>query len=224
MVRIEGVRLMSEEVGSSSTEIKRLEKRRGRIWGFLRREKAGEVSPLSPWQIAGRLRHLLMSSMKTASSYMRGKMGENGLKELLEHQAAEFAINVRRRSWGADQLAANLIRLNLQPLGMKAEYEGNKEAATIIVNTCPLPQRFLQEPELLAAFFESEMKGFKGLQSLGDSLTAKGEWPPKTVEVCFLCRVVMPRVGEEVGFEWEQGITEDKPPRCFFNINIRRNE
>lgn len=215
---------MSEAEERPSSGIKRLERRRGRIWGFLRRERPGVVSSLSPLQIAGRLRHLMMSSVKTAGSYVRRRMGEDGLREMMEHQATEFALNVRRRSWGADQLAGSLIKLNFQPLGMDAEYEGDSKAATILVKSCPLPQRFLQSPELLVGFFESDMGDFKGLQSLGESLTAKGEWPPKTMETCFLCRVVMPRVGDEVGFEWERGVTDDKPPRCFFKIKVGHNK
>lgn len=210
---------MSEAQSDSSARIKKLESRKGRIWGFIRRRPKGEVQPLSPFGMVGRLRHLLMSTVKTISSYVRSNMGERTLREMFDHQAEEFASHSVNWNFGADQIAEKIIQLNFQPLGIKAEYSGDREAARIVVSDCPLPQRYMQDPELLLEIYESEDKGFKELLSLGDSLTAKGEWPPKRPEACSLCRVVIPRVGQKTGFTWEHGMTDDKPPRCFFNIS-----
>lgn len=215
---------MGEAAATPSAGIKRLEKKRGRLWGFVRRGLPGVVSPLDPSMTAGRLRHLMTSFVKTMSSYVKSRMGEDVLKDMLEHQAEEFASNVGQWRWGAAQIAENLIRLNFQPLGMQAEYSGDSEAARIVVKSCPLPQRFLQNPELLMAFFESEGQDFKGLLALGESLTAKGEWPPKTLEACSLCKVVIPRVGEKMDFTWEHEMTDDKPPNCSFDIRTTHNK
>jgi hypothetical protein len=215
---------VGEEAATSSAGIKRLEKKRGRLWGFVRRGLPGVVSPLSPSMTTGRLRHLMTSFVKTMSSYVKNRMGEDVLRDMLEHQAEEFASNLGPWRWGAAQIAENLIRLNFQPLGMQAEYTVDGEAARIIVKSCPLPQRFLQNPELLMAFFESEAQDLKSLISLGESLTARGEWPPKTLEVCSLCKMVIPRVGKQMGFTWEHELTDDKPPICSFNIRITHNK
>jgi len=211
---------MSEASTVSSTGIRRLEKKKGRLWGFLRKRPPGEVEPLPASMIAGRLRHLMMTVTRTMGSYVRGKMGEGTLRDMLEYQADEFASNVIRAGRGADQIARLLIKLNFQPLGMKAEYTGDSEAARIVVIKCPLPERFLQRPELLVTFFEPEGDWLEGLRGLGDSLTARGEWPPKPIEACSLCKVVVPRVGEKIGFTWEHGMTVDKPPQCYFKIKL----
>lgn len=208
---------MSTEGGKKPTGIKRLERKRGRLWGFLGRGEEGVV-PLPPSDMIGRLRHLLMSSVKTMTSFIRNQLGEGILNEMLDHQASEFATYGMKLPWGADQMAENIIRLNFQPLGIEAEYTGNREEAFITVKNCPLPDRFLQNPELLTILGGAEREGFKGFISLGDSLTARGEWPPKRPEVCSLCRVVLPRVSEEMGFAWTYGLTDDKPPQCFFTL------
>jgi hypothetical protein len=207
---------MAIEGEKKPTGIKRLERKRGRLWGFLGRGEEGIV-PLSPSEMISRLRHLMMSSVKTTTSFIRNQLGEGTLNEMLNHQAAEFASNRMKLSYGADQMAENIIRLNFQPLGIEAEYKGNREEASITVKNCPLPDRFLRNPELLI-LSGAERGGFSGLQSLGESLTARGEWPPKRPEVCSLCRVMLPRVSEEMGFAWTYGLTKDKPPQCFFTL------
>ena len=78
------------------TGIKRLEKRKGRLWGFIRREAPGTVEPLNPLRMTYRLRHLMMSSIKTTGSFLRRRLGERGLTSMFEHQADEFASSFRR--------------------------------------------------------------------------------------------------------------------------------
>ena len=211
---------MTAEGEKKPTGIKRLERKRGRLWGLLGQGEEGIV-PLSPSDMISRLRHLMMSSVKTMTSYIRTQLGEETLNEMLDHQAAEFASQGMKLPWGADQIAENIIRLNFQPLGIEAEYTGNREEASITVKNCPLPERFLRNPELLTVLSGVEREGFKGLIGFGDSLTAKGEWPPKRPEVCSLCRVMLPRVSEEMGFAWTYGLTYAKPPQCFFTLKSR---
>ena len=211
---------MTDREKQKLTGIKRLEKKRGRIWGFLRREEEG-VPPMKSSDTIYRLRHLLMSSVKTMTSFIRTQLGEETLSEMLDYQASEFASHGMKLYWGADQIAENIIRQNFQPLGIETEYIGNREEASMTVNSCPLPNRFLQNPELLTILSGAREEGFSGLTTLGDSLTSKGEWPPKKPEICSLCRVMLPKVSEEMGFEWTYGLTEDKPPKCFFTLKSR---
>jgi len=211
---------MSEAPEKPSTGIKRLEKKKGRLWGFLRRKVPGMVNPLSPGRMAQRIRHLFISSIKTTSSYMRGLVGDSGLRSMFEYQAREFASGWGKWRWSADRIAEQMIRLNFQPLGMKAEYSGDAEVATIVVTKCPLPQKFLEEPEFLVELsFDSELKS--PIEDLRvSSHTARGEWPPRSVEACAVCRIVTPRIGEKLGFTWERGLTDHKPPQCFFTIRV----
>ncbi len=204
------------------TGIKRLEKKKGRLWGFMLREAPGKVKPLSPTSTAGRLRHLMMSTIKTTSSFLKSKMGENGPASMFEHQANEFASRYENRSFRADMLAKNTIRFNFQPLGAEASYSGDAEAARIVVERCPLPQRFLNQPEFLEQI-TFDQKPLIEMQS-ADTLTGKGEWPPKRIEPCSMCKILMPRIGEKLGFKWESGLTKDTPPRCFFTITVNREK
>ena len=215
-----GSEILTVKGKKKPTGIKRLEKKRGRIWGFLKREEEG-VPPMKASDMVYRLRHLLMSSVKTMTSFIRSQLGEDTLSEMLDYQASEFASHGMKMYWGADQIAENIIHQNFQPLGIEAEYNGNREEASITVNICPLPNRFLQNPELFTTLSGARNEGFSGLTSLGDSLTSKGEWPPKKPEICSLCRVMLPKVSEEMGFTWIYGLTGDKPPKCFFTLQSR---
>lgn len=213
---------MSEPQEGSPTGIKRLEKKKGRLWGFMLREEPGKVTPLPQISMTRRLRHLMMSSIKTTGSYMRNRMGDGGLRGMFEHQANEFADAWRMRLFGADQIARDMIRYNFQPLGMEAEYSGDNEVVKIVVTRCPLPQRFLQNPEFLAEIaIETEEKGIIDGLRLYESLTAKGEWPPKSIEACSLCKIVVPKMGERLGFAWEHSLTDDQPPRCVFILRTK---
>ena len=203
------------------TGIKRLEKRKGRLWGFIRREAPGTVEPLNPLRMTYRLRHLMMSSIKATGSYLRRRLGERGLTGMFEHQADEFASSFRRTHLLADALARNTILYNFQPLGMEASYSGDAEVAMIVVESCPLPQRFLTRLE----FLEEQSFDLPPLITTtafaSDTLTSRGEWPPKKVESCNVCRIVMPKMGEKLGFDWEIGLTEQKPRRCTFTIRVK---
>jgi len=209
---------MSETLESPSG-IKRLEKKKGRFWGFLRREAPGIVTPLSSIRMTQRLRNLIMSSIKTMSSFLRSRIGEKGLTSFFEHQAEEFASSSKGSPFKADILARDTIRFNFQPLGMEAAYSGDAEVAQIVVESCPLPERLIQQSKFLEdRTFEQKslLEGFGG-----DTLTARGEWPPKKVESCYLCRIVMPKIGEKLGFKWESGLTKGIYPRCVFTIRMR---
>jgi hypothetical protein len=201
--------------------IKKLEKRKGRLWGFIRREAPGTVEPLNPIRMTKRLRHLMMSSIKTTSSYLRRRLGERELTSMFEHQADEFASSWMRTVLLADALARNMILYNFQPLGMEANYSGDAEVATIVVESCPLPQRFLNQPEILEERSFDLPPLLSSTDFASDTLTARGEWPPKRLESCNMCRVVMPKMGERLGFEWEVGLTEKKPRRCMFTIRVK---
>lgn len=211
---------MTERNKQKLTGIKRLEKKRGRLWGFLKREEDG-VPPIPASDMIYRLRHLLMSSVKTMTSFIRTQLGEETLSEMLDYQASEFASHGMKLYWGADQIAENIIRQNFQPLGIETEYYGDRDEASITVNHCPLPNRFLQNPELLTILSGAREEGFSGLTTLGDSLTSKGEWPPKKPEICSLCRVMLPKVSDEMGYAWKYSLTEDKPPKCFFTLQSK---
>jgi len=209
------------ETQERQTGIKRLEKRRGRLWGFIRREAPGTVEPLNPLRMTHRLRHLMMSSIKTTSSYLRSRLGERGLTGMFEHQADEFASSWKRTDLRADVLARNTILYNFQPLGLEANYSGDAEVATIVVESCPLPQRFLSKPEFLwESSFEQPFLITPAMFA-SDTLTSRGEWPPKKVESCNVCRIVMPKMGERLGFDWEIGLTKQKPRRCMFTIRAK---
>ena len=210
------------DIPERSAGIKRLEKKKGRLWGILSRVAPGTVEPLSPVGMTQRLRHIMMSSIKTTGSFLRSRMGEMGLKNMFEHQAEEFASSAMRPHIRADLLAKNTIRFNFQPLGMEASYSGDAESARILVERCPLPQRFLDKPEFLEQLTFEQRPLLEGFQA--DTLTARGEWPPKKVESCSVCRIVMPRVGEKLGFEWTGGLTGDAPPKCFFTISVKPEE
>jgi hypothetical protein len=201
--------------------IKRLEKRKGRLWGFIRRGDPGTVEPLNPLRMTKRLRHLMMSSIKTTSSYLRRRLGERELTSMFEHQADEFASSWMRTVLLADAMARNMILYNFQPLGMEANYSGDAEVATIVVESCPLPQRFLNQPEFLEERSFDLPPLLSSTDFASDTLTSRGEWPPKRVESCNMCRVVMPKMGERIGFEWEVGLTEQKPRRCMFTIRVK---
>ncbi len=163
-----------------------------------------------------------MSTIKTTGSYLRSRMGENGLTSMFEHQADEFASRYEKRSFRADMLARSTIRFNFQPLGAEASYSGDAESARIMVDRCPLPQRFLNRPEFLEQI-TFDQKPLLEMQS-ADTLTGKGEWPPKRIEPCSMCKILMPRIGEKLGFEWESGLTNDAPPRCFFTITVSQEK
>ncbi|UCH57540.1 MAG: hypothetical protein JSV18_01060 [Candidatus Bathyarchaeota archaeon] len=213
---------MGERNQQSKAGIKRLEKKGGRLWGFLVREEPGKVTPLTSERTTRRLRHLMMSSTKTTGSYMRSQMSDERLKELFEFQAEEFANAWRRGVHGADQIARDLIRYNFQPFGMEAEYSGDREVARIVVSKCPLPQRFLQDPEFLSeTSFESGGKNMIENLRFFESLSAKGEWPPKNVEVCAVCKIVLPEIGGRLGFNWEYAISDDQPPKCLFTVSVK---
>jgi len=206
------------ETSERQTGIKRLEKRKGRFWGFLRRSDPGTVEPLSPIRMTQRLRHLMMLSIKATSSFLRSRMGERGLTSLFEHQAEEFASSSKGSLLKADILARDTIIFHFQPLGMEAVYSGDAEVAQIVVESCPLPERLIQGAQFLAdRVFEHEilLEGFGG-----DTLTARGEWPPKKDESCYLCRIVMPKIGEKLGFKWEHSLTKGIYPRCIFTIKM----
>jgi hypothetical protein len=211
---------MASDQQEAPSGIKRLEKRKGRLWGFLRREDPGVVTPLSSDRMTRRLRNLIMYSTKTMGSFLRSRMGERGLTSLFEHQAEEFASSWRKSLYGADKLARDTIMYNFQPLGIEAVYSGDREVAQIVVEECPLPQRLMRQPEFLEEITFVEKSLLSSSDFAGDNLTAKGEWPPKKLESCSVCRIVMPRIGERLGFEWEIGMTKAIPRRCLFTIRV----
>ena len=163
----------------------------------------------------------MMSSIKTTSNYLKSKFGEISLKNLFEHQAEEFASNTKRSRFRADYLARDTILYNFQPLGIEATYSGNADEAKIFVKNCPLPQRFLGQPEFLEQITFDQKQLFTDFG--GDTLTAKGEWPPKRDESCNVCRIVMPEIGKKLGFEWEWGLTTDTYRKCFFTIKVKQD-
>lgn len=215
--------MQSEE--KKATGIKRLETRIGRLWGF-RREEKGVVARLSPEKTVGRLVHLFIAFMDTIGSFLRDKMGESGLKSVFEYEGEKFGEGLEKWAWRADDIAKNMIRLNFQPFGMEARYSGDKEKATIVVEKCPLPERFLQSVEYLR---EStiEQKGaivVNGMFASLDRVSSSWDWPPKKTEVCATCRIVMPKLGKKLGFSWKHRITNDVPPKCVFDIEIIKRQ
>ena len=215
--------MQSEE--KKATGIKRLETRIGKLWGF-RREKKGEVSKLSPEKTIGRLVRLFIASVDTVSSFLREKMDESSLKSMFEYQGERFSEGWEKQTWRADDIAENMIRLNFQPFGINAQYTGNKEKATIVVEKCPLPEKFLQPVEYLKEFTVEQPLAIRGDEMFAslDRYSPGRDWPPKKTEVCATCRIVMPELGKKLGFSWKHHITDDIPPKCVFNIEIVKHK
>lgn len=208
------------ETQETPTGIKRLEKRKGRMWGFLRKEKTGVIEPLPPSHMTLRLRHLMMSSIKSMGNFLRNIIGESGMTEMFEYQAEEFATESLKPKMQADTLARNMIKYNYQPLGIEATFEGNDEFSKIIVQRCPLPQRLLSPPEFFKQFTFEQSRFMEDFGA--GTLTARGEWPPKRVESCYLCKIVMPKIGEKLGFSWEGGLTDETYRKCYFDIKMKK--
>jgi hypothetical protein len=214
---------MSEPSGSTKTGIKRLEKKRkGKLWGLLKKSEAlGIVIPLKPESMVLRLRNLMTSSIKTTSIFIRNTMGETGLQNLFEYQGVQYTPRWTKWKPRADQIARTMIKLNFQPLGIDAEFTGDEDNAKITVNDCPIPERFLQDPELLIEYAPA-IKPI--LKSFSDNLDTSKEFREriKSVEACSTCRIITPKVGKELGFEWEPDLTDDDPTTCQFNIRVNK--
>ena len=209
------MKTMSE---TEDTSIKRLEKREGRFWLFKRKMPPGTVQPLSQINMTTRLRNLWIYTMKTMGTFLRETIGENGLQSMYEHQAEIYADSSKIFSLKADDLAKKTIKYNLQPQGLEATYNGNEKEATITILNCPLPQKLLATPEFLQQISFDEKPLFVDFGA--DTLTARGEWPPKRLESCHTCLVIMPKIGEKLGFTWEHGLTDDDYRKCFFRITV----
>lgn len=204
---------------TEKTGIKRLEKRKGRFWLFKRKIPLGTVDPLTQTQMTTRLRNIWVYTMKTMGSFLRETIGEEGLQRMYEHQAEQYANTSRTFILKADDLAKNMIKYNLQPQGIEATYEGNQKEAKIITKGCPLPQKLLQNPEYLQQISFNEIPVF--VEFGAGTHTARGEWPPKKLESCHNCLVIMPKIGETLGFSWEHGLTDDTYRKCFFKITVK---
>jgi len=215
--------LQSEE--KRTTGIKRLETRIGRLWGF-RREEKGVVARLSPERTVGRLVHLFVASINTVGSFLREKMGENGVQSMFEYEGERFGEGWEKRAWRADDIAENMIRLNFQPFGVEAQYSGDKDKATIVVSKCPLPERFLQSVEFLQEFTIEPQVSIRGDEMFAslDKVSQTWDWPPKKTEICATCRIVMPKLGKKLGFSWKHHITNDVPPKCVFDVEITKHQ
>jgi len=213
--------LQSEQ--KKATGIKRLETRIGKLWGF-HREEEGVVARLSPEKTVGRLVHLFVASTGTMGSFLREKIGESGLRSMFEYEGEKFSEGWEKQAWKADDVARNMIRLNFQPFDVEAKYSGDKDKATIIVSKCPLPEKFLQSPEFLTemTFEQQGSIGGENMFTSPDKVSSSWDWPPKKTEVCATCRIVMPKLGEKLGFSWKHRITNDVPPRCIFDIEITK--
>jgi hypothetical protein len=205
-----------------ATGIKRLETRIGRLWGF-HREKKGVVAKLSPEKTIGRLVRLFIASMDTIGSFLRGKMGESTLQSMFEYQGEKFGEGLEKWAWRADDIAKNMIRLNFQPFGIEAQYSGDKDKAKIVVSKCPLPEKYLRSVEYLKEFTVEQQGAIRvnGMFSSLDKVSSSWDWPPKKTEVCATCRIVMPKLGKKLGFSWKHHITNDVPPKCVFDIEIK---
>ena len=203
----------------TETGIKKLERRKGRLWLFKRKIPPGTVDPLSQTQMTTRLRNILVYSMKTMGSFLREAIGEDGLQKMYEHQAEQYANTSRTFILKADDLEKNMIKYNFQPQGIEATYEGNQKEAKIITKGCPLPQKLLQNPEYLQQITFDEIPVF--VEFGASTHTARGDWPPKKLESCHNCLVIMPKIGETLGFTWEHGLTEDTYRKCFFKITMK---
>ena len=208
-----------------ATGIKRLETRIGRLWGF-RREDEGVVPRLSPERTVGRLVHLFVASLGAMGSFLREKMGESVLQSMFEYEGERFGEGWEKRIWRADDIAKNMIRLNLQPFGIEAQYSGDKDKATIVVSRCPLPERFLQSVEYLTEFTIEQQVAISGSEMFAslDKVSSSWDWPPKKTEVCATCRIVMPRLGKKLGFSWKHHVTSDVPPKCVFDIEMTKRQ
>jgi hypothetical protein len=203
---------------TKKTNIKRLEKRKGRFWLFKRKVPSGTVEPLSETRMTTRLRNLWIYTMKTMGIYLRETIGENGLQNMYEHQAKQYADSSIISNLKANDLAIKTIKYNLQPQGIEATYSGNDKEATITTQNCPLPQKILQTPEYLQQISFDEKPLFVDFGA--GTLTARGEWPPKRLESCHTCQVIMPKIGETLGFTWEHGLTDGAYRKCFFKITV----
>ena len=203
---------------TKDTNIKRLEKREGRRWIFKRKVPLGTVEPLTLEQMTTRLRNIWIYSMKTIGNFLRETIGEDGLQDMYEHQAEEYAESSKIYRLRADDLAIKTIKYNLQPQGIEATYSGDEKEATITIKNCPMPQKLLQAPEFLQQISFDEKPLFVDFGA--DTLTARGEWPPKKLESCHTCLVIMPKIGERLGFAWEHGLTDDAYRKCFFRITV----
>jgi hypothetical protein len=205
-------------MSESKTNIKQLEKRKRRFWSFKRKLPSGKVEPLSETTMTKRLRNIWIYTMKTIGVFLRETIGEKGLQNMYEHQAQQYAKSSRISRLKADDLAQWTIKYNLQPQGIEATFGGNEKEATITTQNCPLPQKILARPEFLRQrTFEQESM----IPDFGaETLTAKGEWPPKRLESCHTCQVIMPKIGENLGFNWKHGLTKGPFRKCFFKITI----
>ena len=185
--------------------------------------KRETVEALSPEKTIRRLIDLHIASIGSLGSYAREKNDEQILREIFEYQSEIFSKGLEKVEWTANEIAENMIRLNFQPLGMKAKYSGDNEKASITVTNCPLPEKFLQTLEFLRIFRVEEEEKFRwtNMFAAPDRLSSTWEWPPKKIEVCGTCRILMPKLGEKLGFTWEHQITEDIPPQCVFNIELK---
>jgi hypothetical protein len=156
---------------------------------------------------------------------LRGKIGESSVKSVFEYQGEKFGEGLEKWGWRADKIAKNMIRLSFQPFGMEAKYSGDEKKTTIVVEKCPLPQKFLQSVEYLKEFtFEQEEPtGVDQMFGSLDKVSSSWEWPPKKTEVCATCRIVMPKFGKKLGFSWKHHITDDTPPKCVFDIEIKKS-
>jgi hypothetical protein len=206
-------------MSETETNIKRMEKRKGRLWLFKRRRPDGTVEPLSHAHMTSRLRNIWIYSMKTMGTFLRDAIGEEGMTEMYENQAEQYAESNILRGLKADDLAQNMIKYNLQPQGIEAIYMGDKNQATIFTKSCPLPQKLLQDPEFLQQISYDEKPLF--VEFGAGTLTARGEWPPKKLESCHTCQVIMPKIGEKLGFKWEHGLTNETYRKCFFRITMK---
>jgi len=215
--------LQSEE--KKATGIKRLETRIGRLWGF-RPEEKEVVSRLSPEKTIGRLSHLFIASINAIGSFLRERIGESGVQSMFEYQGEKFGEGLEKQVWRADDIAKNMIRLNFQPFGIEARCSGDKERATIVVEKCPLPERFLQSVEYLREFTIEQPLAIRGEEMFAslDRYSSSRDWPPKKTEVCGTCRIVMPKLGKKLGFSWKHHISDDLPPRCVFDIEVTKRQ
>lgn len=212
---------MNEMKGMSETEdtnIKRLEKRGKRLWFFKRKMPPGTVEPLTLEQMTTRLRNIWIYTMKTMGNFLREAIGEDGMQDMYEHQAELYAESSKIFNLRADDLARKTIKYNLQPQGLEATYSGDEKEAIITIINCPLPQKLLQDPEFLQQISFDEKPLF--VEFGAGTLTARGEWPPKRLESCHTCLVIMPKIGEKLGFTWEHGLTDDTYRKCFFKITV----
>ena len=209
-------------MSETKTNIKRLEKRKGRFWLFKRKVPTGTVEPLSETKMTTRLRNLWIYTMKTMGTYLRDTIGEDGLQKMYEDQALQYADSSKVSRLKADDLARWTIKYNLQPQGIEATYSGNDKEAIVTTQNCPLPQKLLENLQFLHQTSFDEKPLFVDFGA--GTLTAKGEWPPKRLESCHTCQVIMPKIGEKIGFNWEHGLTDSAYRKCFFKISVNEKK